>query len=89
MPNDISKLTRQEVLMKRAQALEELEKVYADLLRLSDDNGTNSLKIEVSNKNATDPDESLNEKLVRLPLGDACVEFLNSCKKPQVRPEGA
>lgn len=66
--------------MKRAQVLEELAAVYAELAGEHDTAGPVGIKITYPQDRK---EVSLDEKLVRLALGEACIEFLKTRRKPQ------
>ncbi len=57
---------------------------YADALSRGGDAVTPSVQPATAKPQK---DKSLDEKLVRLPLGDACIEFLDTCDKPQTAKE--
>lgn len=79
-----SKLTRREALLRRAKALEDLAEVYADLATEHD---IAFPVTAVPTESKDQKEESLDDKLVRLPLGDACIEYLDTCKTDQKAKE--
>lgn len=85
MSNETKKLSRGEILAQLDAVLAERAKVLAERLAALDGAGdASSLEHQAP---PADMDTALRLKLERLPLGEAIIAYLGSCKKPQTKKQ--